>query len=166
MTHDSDAATRIRAAIGQLVAGPVPDGLKCDVKSLCALAGVPRATLYRSYPDLKADFERQRAVAVEASQHPDPRAAQIARLKGEIAELRERLRSKDAELGILNSFRDQALSRLAAQHDEIINLREQVHDTRSGQPAVVPLHPTSPATSSHAERAASPRTLSPPQGAG
>ena len=39
---------RIRAAMAQLLGGDIPEGLKCDVKSLCTLSGVPRATLYRS----------------------------------------------------------------------------------------------------------------------
>jgi hypothetical protein len=62
MTRNTRAAaeTRIRAAIGQLLAAPISDGLKCHVKSLCILSGVPRATLYRSYPHLKAEFERRR----------------------------------------------------------------------------------------------------------
>jgi len=54
---------RIRAAMAQLLGGDIPDGLKCDVKSLCALSGVPRATLYRSYPHIKAEFERERSDA-------------------------------------------------------------------------------------------------------
>ncbi|MEU3502801.1 hypothetical protein ABZ726_19260 [Streptomyces hundungensis] len=52
-THDHEVEARVRAAMRQLLAGPFPDGLKGDVKSLCTLAGVPRATLYRNYPDLR-----------------------------------------------------------------------------------------------------------------
>ena len=139
MTHERDVEARIRAAVGQLLAGPIPEGLKCDVKSLCVLAGVPRATLYRTYPHLKAEFDRQRAATVKAGQQPDPRAGQIERLKTEAAQLRERLASKDAELDTLKSFRAQALSRLAAQHDEIVALREQI-PAGADRPAVVPLH--------------------------
>jgi len=45
--NHADAETKIRAAMRQLLAGSIPDGRKCDVKSLCILSGVPRATLYR-----------------------------------------------------------------------------------------------------------------------
>ena len=63
---------RIRAAMVQLLGGDIPEGLKCDVKSLCTLSGVPRATLYRSYPHLKAEFGRARANAQTAGLHPAP----------------------------------------------------------------------------------------------
>ncbi|MFH9713090.1 hypothetical protein ACH4MW_37975 [Streptomyces luteogriseus] len=91
-------------AMRKLLVGPVPDGLKCDVKSLCTLAGVPRATFYRTDPHLKAEFDRQRAAAQEAGQHPDPRLAQIEWFKGEVATLRERLSRKNVELDELQSF--------------------------------------------------------------
>ncbi|AEM82318.1 hypothetical protein Strvi_2602 [Streptomyces violaceusniger Tu 4113] len=99
MMHNPQAEpeARIQNAMRQLLAGPVPDGLKCDVKSLCTLAGVPRATLYRTYPHLKAEFDRQRQAAQEAGQQPDPRLAQIERLKAEVATLRERLSRKNTE---------------------------------------------------------------------
>ena len=45
----TETEVRIRAAMARLLGGDIPEGLKCDVKSLCALSGVPRATLYRSY---------------------------------------------------------------------------------------------------------------------
>ena len=135
MMHNPQAEpeARIRNAMRRLLAGPVPDGLKCDVKSLCTLAGVPRATLYRTYPHLKAEFDRQRTAAQEAGQHPDPRLAQIERLKAEVATLRERLSRKNAQLDELQSFRAEALSRLAAQHAEISHLRKEsaaVTDTK------------------------------------
>lgn len=115
----------------QLLAGPVPEGLKCDVKSLCILAGVPRATLYRTYPHLKANFDRQRTAAQEAGQQPDPRFAQIERLKAEVSTLRERLSRKNAEFDALKEFQAIALSRLAAQHDEIVKLRRDSFATSS-----------------------------------
>ncbi|MFD7608901.1 hypothetical protein ACFWAN_52820 [Streptomyces mirabilis] len=128
MTHNSQAEpeARIRNAMRQLLAGPVPDGLKCDVKSLCTLSGVPRATLYRTYPHLKAEFDRQRQAAQEDGQQPDPRLAQIERLKAEVATLRERLTRKNAELSVLKEFQATALSRLAAQHELIAALRKEV----------------------------------------
>jgi chromosome segregation ATPase len=115
----------------QLLTGPVPEGLKCDVKSLCRLSGVPRATLYRTYPQLKAEFEQQRGVEREAGRQPDARQAQIDRRQTENTRLRTHLASKDAELDELKRFRTEALSRLAAQHDELTTLRRQ-HPTTSG----------------------------------
>ncbi|MFD0622539.1 hypothetical protein ACFQ2K_06535 [Streptomyces sanglieri] len=108
--HQVEAEDRVRAAMQQLLAGPVPEGLKCDVKSLCTLAGVPRATLYRTYPHLKAEFDRQRTTAREAGQQPDPRLAQIERLKAEVATLRERLSRKNAQLDALKQLQAEALS--------------------------------------------------------
>jgi hypothetical protein len=134
MTREAPAATetRVRAAIGQLLAGPIPDGLKCDVKSLCVLSGVPRATLYRTYPHLKAEFERRRGAEQEAGHQPDPRLAQIERLQTENVKLHERLTSKDTELAALQQFRSEALSRLAVQDDEITNLRRNQHPPDTG----------------------------------
>ena len=100
---------RIRAAMAQLLGGDIPEHLKCDVKSLCTLSGVPRATLYRSYPRLKAEFERERSDAQTAGLHPDPRLAQIERLKTEIIDLHKRLNRGNAELAELRTFRAEAL---------------------------------------------------------
>lgn len=140
MMHNPHAEpeARIRNAMRQLLAGPVPDGLKCDVKSLCTLAGVPRATLYRTYPHLKAEFDRQRQAAQEAGQHPDPRLAQIERLKAEVATLRERLSRKNTELEALKEFQATALSRLAAQHDEITTFRRQLNATPAASVHTLP----------------------------
>lgn len=122
----ADADTRIRSAITQLLAGEIPDGLKCDVKSLCILAGVPRATLYRTYPHLKADFDSRRDTARDNGQQPDPRLARIDRLNTEITGLHARLTARDHEITELKQFRDTAVSRLAAQHDEITTLRTRL----------------------------------------
>jgi chromosome segregation ATPase len=140
MMHNSqaDPEARIRNAMRQLLAGPVPDGLKCDVKSLCSLAGVPRATLYRTYPHLKAEFDRQRQAAQEAGQQPDPRLAQIERLKADVATLRERLSRKNTELDALKEFQTTALSRLAAQHNEITMLRQQLESTSHAKVRTLP----------------------------
>ena len=101
----------------------MPEGRKCDITSLCAIAGVPRATLYRTYPHLKAQFDQQRAGLREAGIQSDPRQAQIERLQREIATLRGRLSSKQTEIDQLSTFRHTALSRIAAQHEEILRLR-------------------------------------------
>ena len=112
--------------MAQLLGGDIPEGLKCDVKSLCTLSGVPRATLYRSYPHLKAEFERARSDAQTAGLQPDPRLAQIERLKTEIIDLHKRLNRGDTEIAELREFRAVALSRLSAQHDEVISLRREL----------------------------------------
>jgi hypothetical protein len=124
-TLTASAEDRIRAAMRQLLDGPVPDGLKCDVKSLCQLSGVPRATFYRTYPHLRVEFEEQRGIARAAGQQPDPRLAQIDRLKTEVTELRARLAARQAEIDDLKTFRTRALSRLAAQHDELTTLHQR-----------------------------------------
>ncbi|GAA1345709.1 hypothetical protein GCM10009647_090270 [Streptomyces sanglieri] len=136
--HQVEAEDRVRAAMQQLLAGPVPEGLKCDVKSLCTLAGVPRATLYRTYPHLKAEFDRQRTTAREAGQQPDPRLAQIERLKAEVATLRERLSRKNAQLDALKQLQAEALSRLAAQHDVITALRRDLQATQDTNVRLLP----------------------------
>jgi len=120
---------RIRAAMAQLLSGDVPEGLKCDVKSLCKLSGVPRATLYRSYPHIKDKFERERSDVRTAGLQPDPRSAQIERLKTEIIDLHKRMgrgNAELAELAELRTFRCAALSRLTAQHDELTSLRREL----------------------------------------
>ena len=82
-----------------------------------------RATLYRTYPHLKEQFERDMAAAAAGSGHPDPRDAQIARLKAENAALKTRCAGEDQAITTLQDQRTLALSRLTAQHDEIQRLR-------------------------------------------
>jgi len=69
----------------------------------------------------------QRGAAQNSGRQSDPRLAQIERLKTETTELRERLKRKDTELHTLKTFQSEALSRLAAQHDEITTLRRAMH---------------------------------------
>lgn len=125
MTGDrhGDTEARIRAAIERLLSPESPDGLSCDVKSLCALAGVPRATFYRTYPHLKAEFDQRRDTAQATGQQPDPRLARIEKLKTEVATLRARLAERDRDIAEQRDLRLTALSRLAAQHEEITALR-------------------------------------------
>lgn len=124
--HEQPAEARIRAAMQQLLGGPVPDNLKCDIKSLCVLAGIPRATFYRTYPHLKAEFDQQRNAVQETGQQPDPRLARIERLKADLTTLRERLNIRNAELANLREFQAKALSQIAAQHNEITTLRQRL----------------------------------------
>jgi len=84
---------------------------------------VSRATLYRSYPRLKQQFEQQIAQAAAGGQHPDPRDAQIAALKARNDRLQERLDVSQLTTAGLLEFQQLALSRLTAQHQEIVRLR-------------------------------------------
>ena len=122
---------RLRSAIDQLMGGEIPEGLKVDLKSVCAISGVPRATLYRNYPHIRDEFERRLDRTREKSGEPDPRIAQIDRLKEEATGLRERIADLKTQKADLEAFKAAALSRLAAQHDEITRLREAQERSRS-----------------------------------
>jgi chromosome segregation ATPase len=113
---------RIRAATDALLRGELPPGGKCDISTLAQQAGISRATLYRSYPHLKAEFEDRLTRLHAAGQTPDPRENQIANLKTHAAELKQRIASQDTALSDLEEFRTRAISQLAAQHDEINRL--------------------------------------------
>ncbi len=104
----------------QLLSGDVPTGFKCDVSSLSALANVPRATLYRTYPHLEAEFDQHLGRLREAGKEPDPHRAQVERLKSEVMGLQDRLSRANAVTAELEAFRYTALSRLAAQHEETL----------------------------------------------
>ncbi|WP_371658949.1 hypothetical protein [Streptomyces sp. NBC_00280] len=117
---------RIRAAMDRLLRGEIPAGGRCDVQTLAAEAQVARAGFYggRPYEHMRQEFERRLAVLRERGEILDPRDAQIARLKEEKTRLKERLAASEAKEAAHDSFRSLALSRLAAQHDEIERLRE------------------------------------------
>ncbi|MET7905429.1 hypothetical protein ABZS86_29790 [Streptomyces sp. NPDC005355] len=117
---------RIRAAMDRLLRGDIPPGGKCDIKTLAREAGVDRTAFYgtRPYSQLRAEFERRRQALQQTGDIPDPREAQIVRLKAESTKLRERLTRSEQTINELMDFRAQALSRLAAQHEEIVRLRE------------------------------------------
>ncbi len=127
---------RIRAAAGQLLRGDLPPGGRCDIKTLARTAGVSRAALYRTYPHLKDEFEQRLAQARAAGQVTDPRDAQITRLKQEVRDLRQRLAGRDAAISELTEFKTLALSRLAAQHDELQHLQSQT--ARPGNLRILP----------------------------
>lgn len=80
----------IRAAIASLLAGQIPPGGACDVKTLAREAGISRASLYRTWGHLKDEFEKRRTAAWAAGQQPNPREARIARLR----DLNQRLTGK------------------------------------------------------------------------
>ena len=130
----------IRAAMDRLLRGELPPGRKCDLKTLAAAAGVARTGFYPKrnrdgserpgpYQHLAREFERRLRELQEAGDAPDPRAAQVERLKAEVAELKARVAKRDAALAALTEFKILAVSRLAAQHDEILRLREHTPAT-------------------------------------
>jgi chromosome segregation ATPase len=136
--HHAQAEARIQAAMDQLLGGDIPEGLRCDIKSLSTLSGIPRATLYRTYPHLKQEFEQRMGRLREARGEPDPRIAQIDRLKEEVAQLRERISRMNQRVAEIEEFRATALSRLAAQHEEITSLRRQLKEATAGGLRVMP----------------------------
>lgn len=136
--------TRIRDAIDRLLRGDIPPGGKCDIKTLAAAAAVDRTAFYgsRPYAHLREEFETQLEAMRAAGNLPDPRDAQINRLKTEVVTLRQRLARRDETITELTDRRTEALSRLAAQHDEITRLRR--HADRTGNVHRLPRTETSP----------------------
>lgn len=116
---------RIRATMDRLLRGDIPVEGGCDVKTLAHEAGVDRTAFYgtRPYAHLREEFEQRLQALLEAGEVLDLRAMQIARLKNEIETLKLRLASRDQTITTLADFKAEALSRLAAQHDEIARLR-------------------------------------------
>jgi len=125
----ADNEAKIRAAMTRLLDGGIPPGGKCDIKTLAGEAGVDRTAFYgsRPYAHLRTEFEQRLKELLDAGGRPDPRDAQVARLKNEIARLKERLAQADTTISELTGFRGQALARLAAQHHEITRLRQEAH---------------------------------------
>ncbi|MFI6849045.1 hypothetical protein OG535_21310 [Kitasatospora sp. NBC_00085] len=138
---------RVRAAIDRLLAGQLPPGGACDVKTLAREAGISRASLYRTWGHLKDEFEKRRAAASAAGQQPDPREARIARLRDLNQRITGKLARTHTELTQLKERHQLLLSVLAAKDDEVQRLRRQlgtpvaVPDPRQGDGAtgVVPL---------------------------
>jgi hypothetical protein len=116
---------RIRAAMDRLLRGEIPPGGNCDIKTLALEAGVDRTAFYgtRPYAHLRTEFEHRLQQLQHAGQTPDPKAAQIERLKADVDKLNNRLAQANSTIEQLSDFRTQALARLAAQHDEILRLR-------------------------------------------
>jgi hypothetical protein len=116
---------RVRAAIDLLLRGEIPPGGRCDVKTLATEAGVDRTAFYgnRPYAHLRVEFEQRLHTLHQTGDRPDPRDAQITRLKNEVTALKQRLVQSASTIDELTDFRTQALAQLAAQHDEITRLR-------------------------------------------
>lgn len=140
----------IRAAIDRLVGGQFPSGGRCDLKTLAEVAGVSRTGFYPKgerrgpYQHLAEEFERRLARMHEAGEIPDPREAQIAKLKEQVQEHCGRLQAQQAEIAELKAFQQAALSRIAAQHDEILRLRALAHE-RPDNVRALPARGPSPA---------------------
>jgi hypothetical protein len=126
----------IRAAMDRLLLGQLPARGGCDLKTLAREAGVARTGFYARtdpqgnqrpgpYQHLAEEFQRRLADLREAGIVSDPRELQITRLKAENARLRERVRERDARITELIEFKERALSQLAAQHEEILRLRQR-----------------------------------------
>jgi hypothetical protein len=123
--------TRIRAAMDRLLRGQIPPAGKCDIKTLAREAGIDRTAFYggRPYAHLREEFETRLQALCTADDRPDPRDAQIARLKNEATTLKERIARRDQTITEHADFRTAVLSQLAAQHDEITLLRQHADET-------------------------------------
>jgi DNA repair exonuclease SbcCD ATPase subunit len=129
----------IRTAMERILRGDLPPGGKADLKTLAALAGVTRTGFYPkknrdgtarpgAYQHLAEEFERRLAELHDTGEFVDPRLAQIERLKAQNAEFKQRIVARDEKIAQLTEFQTLAISRLAAQHDEIESLRREVAD--------------------------------------
>ncbi|MFD9192861.1 hypothetical protein ACFWCA_32185 [Streptomyces phaeochromogenes] len=117
---------RIRAAIDRMLAGQIPAGGACDVKTLAREAGISRAALYRTWGHLKDEFEKRRGAAWAAGQQPDPREARIARLREQNQRLTNKLARTHTEFSQLKERHQLALSALTAKDDEVQRLRREL----------------------------------------
>jgi hypothetical protein len=120
--------TRIRAAMDRLLAGHVPADGNCDITTLARLTGIDRAAFYgtRPYAPLREEFERRLRDLRTAGQALNPHQTQLAALKDTITKLTDRVARRDHTITELTEFKTLALSRLAAQHEEITRLRAAI----------------------------------------
>jgi hypothetical protein len=166
ITADQRAANedRIRAATDRLLRGDIPPGGRCDIKTLAREAGVDRTAFYgtRPYARLRAEFERRLQALQQGGDRPDPRDAQIARLKDEITTLKERLAQSASTISELVEFRARALARLTAQHDEVTRLRACAD--AASRVSRLPIQGSRPAGTGEAEAAARSRHAQAPGG--
>ena len=115
----------------RLLRGDIPPRGKCDIKTLAREAAVDRTAFYGSRPHahLREEFETRLAAIHQAGDRPDPRAAQILRMKDQITALRQRLARQDEKIAELTVMQARALSQLAAQREEIMRLRRSLNTT-------------------------------------
>jgi chromosome segregation ATPase len=127
----AETENRIRAAMDRLLRGELPPGGNCDIKTLAREADVDRTAFYgqRPYAHLREEFEQRLERLRQSGESPDPRTAQINRLKNEVTALKARVARADRTIEELADFRAQALSRLAAQREEIIRLRSALNSS-------------------------------------
>ena len=150
----SDARNRaeqnIRAAMDRLLGGDLPPGGRCDITTLAAQAGVTRTGFYPKdgkpgpWQHLAAEFRQRLTALRDTGDIPDPRDAQITRLKAGNQALRHRLGEQDTVIAGATAFRQQAISRLAAQHEELQRLRGTLArsaNTGTRTAALAVLHP-------------------------
>jgi len=90
------------------------------------------------------------AAAIATGGHPDPRDAQITKLKAGNAALKARCAGQDQAITALEDQRTLALSRLAAQHDEIQRLRAAADAAGTGN--IRALHTAPAGTTDHEPR--------------
>ncbi|MEU9397276.1 hypothetical protein AB0D86_45740 [Streptomyces sp. NPDC048324] len=128
---------RIRAAIDRLLAGQIPPGGACDVKTLAREAGISRASLYRTWGHLKEEFEQRRAATWAAGHQPDPREARIARLRDLNQRLTRKLARTHTEFNQLKERHRLVLSVLTAKDDELQRLRRELSTFNRTFPAPV-----------------------------
>lgn len=120
-----DTEQRIRNVIDQLLGGDIPARGRCDTTTLARHAGVDRTAFYgaKPYDCLRQEFEQRLQALQHDGEHPDPRDAQISRLKTRIDTLQQRIGRHEQANAELAAFKTAALSQLTAQHQEITRLR-------------------------------------------
>lgn len=119
---------RIRAAMDRLLSGDIPPDGRCDIKTLASEARISRAALYRTYLHLKVEFDQRMNRLRDTNQQPDPREAQITRLKAENVHLKTRISELTQQVVELRADQTTAISQLAAQHEELLRLRHDGAD--------------------------------------
>jgi hypothetical protein len=93
-------------------------------RALAVESGVDHTAFYGTRPHRSPRRVRTAPMFTPAGcDQPDPRDAQITRLKTEITGLKNRVVESTSTINELTEFQAQALARLAAQDDEIIRLR-------------------------------------------
>lgn len=128
---------RIRAMMDRLLSGDIPPGGRCDLKTLAAQSGVSRTSFYSKkgkpgpYQHLAEEFDYRRRLCQKAGNIPDPREERIARLKGENGRLKDRIFQQEITIKALSGFKAMAVSRLAAQHDELRQFRPMSGDAHA-----------------------------------
>lgn len=144
-----DNHTAIKDTMERMLHGDIPPGGRCDIKTLAAQAGVPRTGFYAKnghpgpYQHLAEEFQQRLAALQQAGRIPDPRDAQITRLQQENTHLKQRIADQSTTIADLTTTRAAALSRIAAQHDEIQRLRSTAAHAANIRTLPAPRQPAS-----------------------